>query len=60
MELKTEVLMGVVDMEVDKVANMVVDMVVDKAADMVLYMVVDTEAEKVADIELRIIFCYCV
>ena len=35
MELNPEVLMGVVDMEVDKVANMVVDMVVDKAADMV-------------------------
>ena len=35
MELNPEVLMGVVNMEVDKVANMVVDMVVDKAADMV-------------------------
>ena len=41
--------MGVVDMEVDKLADTVVDMEVDMVADEVMDMVEDMEVDKVAD-----------
>ena len=41
MEMMLDVVMGVMDMEVDKVANMMLDMAVDNLADDVADMEID-------------------
>ena len=48
----SEVVMGVVYMEIDKVADMVVNMEVDKVANIMVTMEVDKVADEVANMEI--------
>ena len=45
MEMMLDVVMGVMDMEVDKVANMMLDMAVDNLADDVADMEIDWQVD---------------